>query len=716
MERVLKVAAACALFALPVCAPAADEVARPEFEVDGLGFLGNRRVENIAWSLRSEKRAETAFLDVSFIENTLFLIDARLEAQGHLHPHYSLELTPRGGTKPLLVEWDGEDLLEVDPSLEIQSARVHVDKGTFYQYRDLHFTGLRALPEEQARNYFYTDRFLFFSDSERVFSPAGLERSARNLQSVLQTMGYQNARIETRILEMDDQTGEVEVQVNVNEGLEHRVRHVTIRLDRYKAVPGVEGVEFDTVIGIGEAFSQNWQQDYGRSVLEHFYRAGYAQAEARFVVTRREELGGRILVDGELHVNPGPRVRVSWVRFKGRGKTAYSVLDRRVDTDPQGWLNPIQLDEDRYRLARLGVFEEVHATAHLEPSPPPDPGASTPPVINRNVTFDLVPGDTLNVDLLFGYGSYDKLRGGIEITRENLWGRAHSDQLLLVQSFVSTLVEYRYRMPEFFDINNDLSARLRWLRREEISFVRREYGGELRLTRELQDISGATVSVGYRLQRLEARGLESTDLVDQARVGSLFGTFTIDRLDNPLFPEKGWQVRTQAQAGATLLGGEVDFQSLLTEASYHRQLSSTTLLHLAASWGMVGSFEGDAGNVPVNERFFPGGESSIRGYTEGEASPVNAEGEHIGAETYLQPTVELEQFVARNLSGVVFADGLFISEDWSSYLGDDFMLSLGLGVRYRTVVGPLRLEWAYNVLKRDFDPDWSLHLSLGYPF
>jgi len=44
------------------------------------------------------------------------------------------------------------------------------------------------------------------------------------------------------------------------------------------------------------------------------------------------------------------------------------------------------------------------------------------------------------------------------------------------------------------------------------------------------------------------------------------------------------------------------------------------------------------------------------------------------------------------------------------------MLSLGLGVRYRTVVGPLRLEWAYNVLKRDFDPDWSLHLSLGYPF
>lgn len=713
MERVFKVGLLLLLAAtgLAVRAPAED----PVFEVDGMGFFGDRRMVNLAWTLRSED-APDDYLDVSFIENALYLIDARLASQGFLRPSYHIEIDPvDAAAQPLNVRWRGEDLLDVPTDIQARRVHVDVDKGQFYKYRNLSFTGLNVIPHAEATDFFFKDHFLLQRDHARAFSPSGMQRSARSLQSVLLDKGYQNATVDARLQRQNNRTGDVDVVVTVDEGLEHRVRHVSIVLDGYTSVPGVEGVAFDTQQGIGAPFSLVWQQDYGRSILQHFYKAGYAQADARFVVTNREMLGGRVLVDGELHIRPGPRIRVGEVTFPGRERTVYSVLDRRVQTDPGVWLNPVQLDKDRFRLAQLGVFADVDASYELgaQTAPPVD---GAPPETTSQVGFAVTPKDRLEVDLLLGYGSYDKLCGGFEITRENLWGRAHSDRLLLVQSFVSTLVEYRYRMPEFFDINNDLTARLRWLRREEISFTRREYGAELRLSRDLQDIDGANVSVGYRLQRVEAVGLEAQGLLEEARVGSLFANFTIDRLDNPIFPEQGWNLRSEAQAGATVLGGEVDFQSLLVEGSYHRRISDTTLFHAALSVGMVGSFSGQAGNIPINERFFPGGEDSIRGYTEGEASPLNAAGEQIGAENYLQPTLELEQFFAESFSGVVFADGLAQSADWANFLGEDFLLTVGLGLRYRTVVGPVRLEGGYNVIRRDEDPSWTVHLSLGYPF
>ena len=711
MERVLKVAIVAALLAAGAVTAQAD----PTFRVDGLGFFGDRRMQNLAWTLRSDDMADD-HLNVAFIENALFMIDARLEAQGHLRPRYAVEVRAEGDETARVVEWNGEDLLDLPTELRAAAVRVQVDKGTFYRYAILEFNGLHALPEDDARDYFFTERFLLFRESERVFSPSGMQGSARSLASVLRGMGYQNATVQATAVNMNHETGDVAVRVVVDEGLEHRVRQVAVLLDGgYRRVPGVEGVTFNERKVIDEAFSLVWQQDYGRSILHKFYEAGYPQAEARFVVTQRETRDNRIFVDGELHVQPGPRVQVGEVTFEGRGRTRSHVLNRRVDSSPGNWLNPLQLDEDRYRLAQLGIFDEVHVFYGPAPMAAP-PGAEEPPVLTRDIRFDVELRKRLNVDLLLGYGSYDQLRGGIEITRENLWGRAHSDQLLLVQSFVSTLVEYRYRLPEFFDINNDVTARLRWLRREEISFLRREFGGEIRLTRPLESIEGANVSVGYRLQRVEALGLETEEFLSEARIGSLLGNFSLDRLDNPIFPEEGWQVRVEAQAGARLLGGEVDFQRLQTHGSYHRRLGSTTLFHAALGFGVVGSLTEDSGSIPVSERFFPGGEDSIRGYTEGEASPVNAAGEQIGAESFLQPTVEVEQFVTKSFSGVVFADGLLISDNWDEFLAQDFMLSLGVGVRYRTIVGPVRLEAGYNVIRRDFDPSWTLHLSLGYPF
>jgi outer membrane protein insertion porin family len=121
-------------------------------------------------------------------------------------------------------------------------------------------------------------------------------------------------------------------------------------------------------------------------------------------------------------------------------------------------------------------------------------------------------------------------------------------------------------------------------------------------------------------------------------------------------------------------------------------------------------------DLPFNRRFFPGGESSLRGYPEGEASPRNEEGEFIGAETFILGNIEFEQALTPRWSVVTFVDGLGMSRQFRDYPADVALFSAGGGLRWKTFIGPVRVEYGYNINPRRNDPIGTLHFSLGFPF
>jgi outer membrane translocation and assembly module TamA len=121
-------------------------------------------------------------------------------------------------------------------------------------------------------------------------------------------------------------------------------------------------------------------------------------------------------------------------------------------------------------------------------------------------------------------------------------------------------------------------------------------------------------------------------------------------------------------------------------------------------------------DIPFARRFFPGGENSIRGFQEGQASPRDADDDEIGAETFILGTVEFEQALTPQWSAVVFSDNLGVSRELSDYPGRDFLSSVGGGVRWRTLIGPVRLEYGHNLIRRDGDPSGTFHFSFGFPF
>ncbi|OPZ68092.1 MAG: Translocation and assembly module TamA precursor [Verrucomicrobia bacterium ADurb.Bin474] len=165
-----------------------------------------------------------------------------------------------------------------------------------------------------------------------------------------------------------------------------------------------------------------------------------------------------------------------------------------------------------------------------------------------------------------------------------------------------------------------------------------------------------------------------------------------------------------------LFGGEAKYQRFEAGVSWHREMAPGLVIHAALNQASVVSVDGDEEIIPVGKLLFPGGENSIRGYGRGEASLRDVEGKYVGSRANLLLNLELEQLLTDNLSAVVFVDTLAASRLASDGLGDEMLSSIGLGVRWRTFMGPVRLEYGHNLNRRPGDPNGALHFAIGFPF
>src|SRR5205085_1244867 len=121
---------------------------------------------------------------------------------------------------------------------------------------------------------------------------------------------------------------------------------------------------------------------------------------------------------------------------EGNKETHESMLQRRVRIREGDLLDPTKAEQGRYRLARLGIFDSVELKYEKVDED------------TRDIVYRLKEGKQLDFSLLAGYGSYERLRGGIDLEQNNLWGMAHHSHLRLVQSMKSSSGDYLYTIPQ----------------------------------------------------------------------------------------------------------------------------------------------------------------------------------------------------------------------------------------------------------------------------
>ena len=673
--------------------PAAD------LQVRGLGWFDNRAGEQKLKILLGGQDAPT--IDANTIEDAALVLISALNEQGYLEPELTVEITRPDGR----VERHPLDARLEPPlprPLAATAATLHFEQGRRFTVREVAFTGLLAMTEKDARAFFLGEERIISLAAERIYSPARMQTSAGNLEEELRQLGYAEAVVTPEAGPPDRATGDVRLHLTVQEG-----RRWVVNALRFEVAGGGEAPPGLANGRTGRPWNSFWRQDTTTAIRRWYYARGHPDVQIALEPQSTPAPDGTKSVTVTARITPGPEVRVGEVRFTGHPHTREATLRRLVQGQPGDLLDPVRFDDGQARISRLGVFRRVDLRYD-----PPD--AAT-----RDVVYDLAEGRRQEVNLLAGYGSYEQLRGGVEWRHFNLFGRAHTDNLKLVQSMKSTQGDYTYTVPALFGTFTDGTARLFGLRREEYSFVRQEYGANVSLLWPLPRL-GLAVTTGYTFKHLRNSDNElATRATDetQADISSLDLGVVRERRDNPLRPRRGYKLSLQVEAANRLLGGQVVYQQTVLGASYHTSWGKGRWVHAGFSHGVVTTFSAaDDTDLPVSVRFYPGGDGSIRGYRKGAAAPRDAAGLFVGAKSYVQANLELEQALTAKWSVVAFADALGTAVSLRDYPFAEELYSGGLGVRYQTIIGPVRLEYGHNLNQRPLDPSGTLLLSIGVPF
>jgi outer membrane protein insertion porin family len=668
--------------------------------LSGYGVLGNRQLKRMLRTVELSSQ-KPKFYGATFVEDSALLLTSRIKRDGYLEPNINILLTLENGS---IVRTSAKALLDnpLPRTLRATRAEFKIHKGVLYHFQVLDFTGLTSIPEKQARSFFMETETLFHPIGARVYTPERLQQGMSSLTDSLERQGYQEAAADVVDQKRDDKTGDVTVHVRVQQGPRFIVRSVQEEIFYEGAA---EPAQTRTVFP-KKAYSKLWAQDFSVSLKTNEYVRGFPDVTVELRTLKRTPEGGRMELDMLASVKRGPQVRVGAVKFEGDKRTSHWLMSRRARVERGDLLNPIRTEAGRVRLAELGVFDTVDLRYK-------DVDEHT-----RDVIYQVKEGKALTVSLLAGWGSYEMLRGGVLVSENNIFGLAHRADLKAIQSFKASSGDFRYTVPEAVGHDVDLFIHGSGLRREEADFTRLEYGGGLGAHKYFKP-NALDVTMRYDYQILSTLNTVPevvTEGLTNPAVGSITFDLKLDRRDSPLYPRKGYKIFATIETASEYMGGEANYERVEVSPSWHHPIGGGRYLSLGLSHGFAWSFGSAAQNLPFNKRFFPGGSESIRGYDQDEASPRNEKGQIVGAETYILGTVQLEQALTTRWSLIVFSDSLGFARRLEHYPFDTGLFSVGGGIWWKTLIGPVRLEYGYNINPRPKDPTGTIQFSIGFPF
>ena len=190
-----------------------------------------------------------------------------------------------------------------------------------------------------------------------------------------------------------------------------------------------------------------------------------------------------------------------------------------------------------------------------------------------------------------------------------------------------------------------------------------------------------------------------------------------DTRDNPLDARRGHFVSADVQISMRVLGGAQFMKGFLQGARYARlrrelSVAFSGRVGLAATFGSSVPEE-----LPLPERFFAGGDYTLRGFATDTVGPqeigTNGELFPTGGNGLVLGSAELRRDVGRALTLAAFVDLGNVYALVSDMTLSDLRYSAGLGVRYRTALGPLRLDWGVKLNPRPHESGYHIHLTIG---
>jgi len=532
---------------------------------------------------------------------------------------------------------------------------------------------------------------------------SSLQTDVRTLTRALEENGYSEARVESVVPEGG---GAVPVVFRARPGTRSVIE--TFVVESPLSLPeGASHAELRS--RVGQPYRVRELASDRSAILSAYRDEGYLDATVTPDLSFSDD---RTRARVRFLVNPGLRTEVAAVVVAGLRSTREEVVRRELRVEEGQALGLGRLLETQKRLGALGIFDRVSLT---------DQNAGRVGQRSVVVAVDEAPRTTFSYGV--GYSERELLRGSIEVTRRNVSGLDRTITAYARGSFRGNRFVLGYREPYLFGRKRDLY--LAAFREEEdragFDFNRT---GVLAQTVNRRG-EHTSLSVRYTYQNTHVFNLE----IPLEEVDRQFRTYTLsgpsvslveDRRDDALEPHRGAFFGADLQTSFKLLGGARFVKGFLQAATYHR-VRSNLILAFAGRLGLARAFgEGEPVQLPLPERFFAGGDYGPRGFKTDYAGPLEfgSGGEFVptGGNALVFGGLELRYDFRRTLSFAAFTDVGSVYPLVSEIDLGEIFYTTGLGVRYKTPVGPVRVDWGYKLNRRPGEGAYRIHVTIGNAF
>jgi outer membrane protein insertion porin family len=518
-----------------------------------------------------------------------------------------------------------------------------------------------------------------------------LEEDAAALSQALEDLGHIAPRVE---VDVGEGGGQLPVVFYVRAGPRTLVRSYQVVAEpmvQLDSEPGGQRIQ------VGDPYRIRDLARDRRALLTRYRNAGYLQAEVEPDVVFADDLGEAEIT---LRVRPGPRTDIDRIVIAGLERTREAVVRRELtirEGEPLGLQNV--LDSQR-RLGALGIFSRVEIREL-------DPEARSRTLV---ILAEEAPRTTVAYGL--GYGTRELLRASAEVTRRNLGGTDQSLTVFARGSFRGSRFFTTYRTPYLLGHKRELfiTAFREQDDRESFDFIR--YGALVQSVFRLTPRSSAILR--YSFQETDTFNEEvPCGEVDRqfcdSTVSGPSASLVNDSRDDPLEPRRGHFLGADVQLSLDRLGGDSSIKGFF-QASYYAPALPRVLLALNGRLGLARTLgTGEPLRLPLPERFFAGGDYSLRGFEVDAVAPEGGNALVLGG-------AELRVDVGHSISVAAFGELGNVYTLVSDVDRHNLRYTAGLGLRYRSALGPLRIDWGYKLNRRPGESPSRWHFTIGHAF
>lgn len=511
---------------------------------------------------------------------------------------------------------------------------IEIEEGQPGYIKEIRFNGLTKEEEEEIREQFYLKKYNFLTSwisGAGIYRDEMLEQDQMTLVTYLHNKGFADARVEIQKWE-DPASKKLIIQIDVEKG---QVYHFGDVAFEGNTLISNEDLEKRALFKEGSTFSPEKMQQTSQAIKELYGQKGYIDASVQFEANLRED---EPIFDVHYTIEEGLQYKIGLIHIFGNSATNSNVILRESLLVPGETFDARKLKATQQRLEAVGYFKSVNVYAVRSPEDN-DPNSN-----HRDVYIEVEETSTGNVSLFMGFSSTDDVFGGLDLTERNFNAAG------ILKAFGGHLSSLRGG-GEYFHVrgtagNKQNNILISWLNPYVNDSLWR-LGVELSTTfSDLQDnvnvkTYGGSITASYPLSTFWTTGFrqrfrhsydhlelhaydgsetarksfeEQQNLVNQnGLVSAVSWNVNYDSTNSPYKPRKGWRSYFETEMAG--VGGKYQFFKTAYLNSLYFPVSKKGTLKFRAEFKYMIPFgKTDREHVPYSERFFLGGDSTVRGY------------------------------------------------------------------------------------------------------